>query len=155
MADFWAAIPTILCNEGGYIDVPDDPGGETKYGISRRSYPNLDIANLTIEMAEAIYARDFWHFSGINSQAVATKLFDSYVNMGHSAIRMAQIVARVPFDLQDGVYGPHTEGLINAVDPNVFLIAFRGKLTDHYRNLVLANPALAKFLTGWLRRAAQ
>lgn len=49
----------IKYNEGGYVNDPNDPGGETKYGISKRSYPNLDIKNLTIDQAVAIYRKDY------------------------------------------------------------------------------------------------
>ena len=47
-SSFDLAIPIVLENEGGYINDPNDPGGETKYGISKRSYPALDIKNLTV-----------------------------------------------------------------------------------------------------------
>ena len=43
MAEFSLAIPIVLENEGGYVDDPNDPGGETNFGISKRSYPNVDI----------------------------------------------------------------------------------------------------------------
>lgn len=49
----------IKYNEGGYVNDPLDPGGETKYGISKRSYPKEDIKNLTIERATQIYKNDY------------------------------------------------------------------------------------------------
>src|SRR5688572_24264776 len=54
----------IQKNEGGYVS-PErakeigDTGGETKYGISKKSYPSVDIKNLTLDQAIAIYKRDF------------------------------------------------------------------------------------------------
>jgi len=54
-----AIIDHVLKVEGGYVHDPNDPGGETKYGISKRSYPDLDIANLTRDEAAAIYERDY------------------------------------------------------------------------------------------------
>ena len=152
MADFELAIPVVLRNEGGYVDDPNDAGGETNFGISKRSYPNVDIKNLTVEEASAIYKRDFWKFDGINDQTVATKLFYSYVNNGRTAIRIAQEIVVAP---EDGEYGPHTEALINNVSPTVFLMQFRSSLAQHYQNIVNANPQDMKFLKGWLRRAAQ
>lgn len=53
-------IEFVLAREGGYIHHPNDPGGETNYGISKRSYPNLDIKALTREQAIEIYERDYW-----------------------------------------------------------------------------------------------
>ena len=150
MADFELAIPVVLRNEGGYVDDPNDAGGETNFGISKRSYPNVDIKNLTVEEASAIYKHDFWKFDGINDQAVATKIFDSYVNNGRTAIRIAQEVVVAP---EDGEYGPHTEAAINNTAD--FLGSYRTQLAVHYRNIVANNPAMEKFLNGWLRRAAQ
>jgi lysozyme family protein len=51
---------SIIGHEGGYVDHPSDPGGETNWGISKRSYPTLDIKNLTREQALEIYRRDYW-----------------------------------------------------------------------------------------------
>ena len=152
MSDFNLAIPVVLANEGGYINDPDDPGGETKYGISKASYPHLDIANLTVAQATAIYLRDFWLFNGLISQTVATKIFDSYVNERHDAIKIAQ---RIVGAAVDGCYGPCTEDLINAANPFTFLTAFRAELVAHYQAIVAANPNEAKFLKDWLRRANQ
>jgi lysozyme family protein len=154
MAEFSLAIPIVLENEGGYVNDPLDPGGETNFGISKRSYPTVDIKNLTKEEATAIYLRDFWKFGGIIDQSVANKVFDSYVNMEHIAIFLLQeIVLQVV--KPDGIYGEVTEDAVNRMDPNALLTAYRAKLEQHYRNIVLAKPEEMKFLDGWLRRAKQ
>lgn len=57
---FERAFSCVLQNEGVYVNDPSDSGGETKYGISKRSYPNLDIKNLTLEEAKKIYFCDYW-----------------------------------------------------------------------------------------------
>ena len=118
-SSFDLAIPVVLENEGGYVNDPADPGGETKYGISKRSYPALDIKNLTVEQATAIYLRDFWQFDGIIDQRVANKLFDAYVNLKHRAILYAQQIVFKSLT-PDGVYGPETEDALNRADPNAF-----------------------------------
>ena len=56
------AIP----NEGGYINLENDPGKETNMGISKRWYPNEDIKNLTRERVNAIFYRDYWKWNGIH-----------------------------------------------------------------------------------------
>ncbi len=61
---------------------PDDTGGETKYGVSKRSYPQLNIKTLTLKQAKAIYRRDFWRYDRINNQHVASKVFDTRVTIG-------------------------------------------------------------------------
>lgn len=152
MAKFEDAIGTILENEGGLVQNPNDPGGLTNFGISQKSYPNLDIKNLTREQAAEIYQRDFWQFDGVASQPVATKIFDSVVNMGHAAIKIAQRLVNV---VDDGDWGPNTEKAVNLQDPYTFISRYRIGLIQHYLDIVKVNPADAEFLTGWLRRARQ
>ena len=62
MKESWYnAIEFVLFWEGGYVNDPHDPGGETKYGICKRAYPHLDIKNLDVSTAEAIYKSDYWN----------------------------------------------------------------------------------------------
>ena len=53
-------IEKVLEHEGGYVNDPTDLGGETKYGITKRFYPDVDIKNLTKEQAKEIYYKDYW-----------------------------------------------------------------------------------------------
>jgi lysozyme family protein len=159
MARFEDAIDHILGNEGGYVNDPADPGGETNFGICRRQYPNLDIAHLTRAEACAIYERDYWFCDGIHNQAVATKVFDMAVNMGrNTAVRLLQ---RALLGLGntgltiDGIFGPATLALTNASPAEPLLAALRHQAADRYRALADKNPKLLKFLHGWLARAAQ
>lgn len=154
MAEFNLAIPTVLENEGGYIFDKFDPGGETKFGISKRSYPALDIKNLTVEEATAIYLKDFWLFGGIIDQKVATKLFDSYVNIKHTAVYYIQEIVLQSVK-PDGIYGEVTEDAINRYDANSLLTQFRNRLKQHYIDWAAANPGEKKDLNGLLRRAEQ
>src|SRR4030067_2776049 len=61
MNKFDRAIDLILAEEGGYVIDPLDPGGETKYGISKRAYPEINIPSLTTEQGKAIYMGDYWN----------------------------------------------------------------------------------------------
>ena len=60
MSNFDRAFRFLIGEEGGYSADPHDPGGETKFGISKRAYPQLDIKSLTLDQAKAIYRRDYW-----------------------------------------------------------------------------------------------
>jgi len=74
----------LMGHEGGYVNDPNDPGGETKWGISKRSYPALNIKQLTREDAKVIYYRDFWkRINGdLLHKAISFQLFDFAVNSG-------------------------------------------------------------------------
>lgn len=152
MADFNRAIEGVLEDEGGYVNSKNDDGGETKYGISKRSYPNLDIKNLTLDQAKGIYFHDFWKFGGVVSQPIADKVFVTYVNMKHDGIKILQRLVNVA---DDGFYGPKTEAAVNLQDPYTLLSRYRIALVQHYLEIVQAHPEKAEFLKGWLRRARQ
>src|SRR5262245_64575336 len=104
MAAFEPAVAKTLIREGGsrFTDDPNDHGGATKYGISQRAYPNVDIRNLTEDQAKAIYKRDYWDKVGgdsIASQLVAENIFDTAVNMGvTTAVKLVQMTLGVGID---------------------------------------------------------
>lgn len=85
MADFEQAIALVLVHEGGYTPgILGDPGGETNFGISKSSFPDLDIKDLTVEQAKEIYKKDYWQFDDVEDQQEANCLFDCAVNQGLS-----------------------------------------------------------------------
>jgi lysozyme family protein len=152
VALFELAVAETLKWEGGYSSDPNDPGGETRFGISKRDHPNEDIKNLTVDRAKQIYRDGYWKnfYSEIQSQAVATKLFDMGVNIGvGTAVKLLQEALQVPVD---GSFGPNTLAATNE-HGDAGLDAYKARLVAHYQELVVRNPNLSKFLGGWLRRA--
>lgn len=147
-------IERTLQTEGGYVDHPFDPGGVTKYGISQRSYPHLDIASLTREQAIAIYKRDYYDvmkLDGVENDKVAWKIFDMAVNLGtRAAAILVQNVVKVRVD---GQCGPVTLGAINSLDPKVLLDRLVESCVVHYARLVANNQRLSVFIVGWMKRA--
>lgn len=73
--------------DDGYVNDPHDPGGETKYGISKKSYPKLDIRNLTLGDALDIYYRDYWYVARGEQFPLNVCVLDCAVNQG---TKMAQ-----------------------------------------------------------------
>ena len=57
---FEDCIDKVLEHEGGYVNDPNDLGGETNFGVSKKAYPDLDIKNLTRDEAKEIYRKDYW-----------------------------------------------------------------------------------------------
>ena len=140
---FLKAFDYMLKYEGGYVNDKANPGGETKFGISRRSYPRLNINDLTLEQAREIYRRDFWvkaKCEDISDENLALKFFDLVVNMG------TQVVA-------DGVIGPITLVAINKADPTDLLAALKSEAAGYYRLIAQTNPSQQRFIEGWLSRA--
>lgn len=157
MSDFAKAIDTILKHEGGLSNHSDDPGGLTKYGISKAAFPELDIANLTLEQAKDIYLTKYWepyHFSWIDSQRVATKVFDMAVNMGPvPAVRILQhsLSTFIAGPLvADGKIGMQTANACKDMDEDKLMDEIKARSAKYYCDL--QKP---QFLLGWLRRAVE
>lgn len=151
MARFEDAIKETLQWEGGYVNDPVDPGGETNMGVTKRDHPDLDILNLTVEQATEIYRQEYWNplYDRIDSQAVGTKIFDMGVNM--SPRRAVRKLQGVLFVIADGVFGPGTLAALNTAGEAV-LPEYKARLESYYQDLVAVKPELGRFLKGWLRR---
>lgn len=105
---FERAFDHVIGIEGGYVDDDADPGGETKYGISQRAYPDENIASLTLERAKEIYLRDYWEPLHCERMPwpLSMLVFDCGVNQGlNTAARLLQKTLGVE---QDGVIGNKT-----------------------------------------------
>lgn len=155
MSDINQAIAKVLNHEGGYADNPNDPGGETNFGISKRAYPDLDIKNLTREKAMAIYQRDYVLplYSQIESQAVLNALTDFGVTSGTlTAIKELQrsinAVVAGPLPV-DGVFGPKTLEFANACDQLRLALEFTRRRILFYHSLAGSNL----FFESWCSRS--
>jgi lysozyme family protein len=149
-ANFDRAFAAVIGHEGGYVNDPRDPGGETKFGISKRSYPHVNIAALTLEEAKAIYRRDFWDRVRGDELPYRTAFnaFDGAVNSGVSqSVKWLQRAVGVA---EDGIFGPVTLAAASKRGP---LIAARYNAA---RLAFLTNlgtwPTYGK---GWARRVAK
>lgn len=157
MADFESAVAKTLIQEGGarITNDPNDPGGLTKYGISKRAYPNVDIVNLTEKEAKEIYKRDYWNRvqgNEIKEQSLAENIFDTAVNMGVKTTgRLVQLTLGV--QPVDGIIGRQTLKALNQADAEKFLTEFTLTKIARYAHLCNKNKSLSKYLLGWINRA--
>lgn len=150
-ARFQACIAEVLRHEGGYVNDPQDPGGETNFGISKRSYPDVDIKRLTEDQARAIYRRDYWpKVSGDQLPAgVDLAMFDYGVNSGPgTAIRDLQRCLGVAVD---GVIGPRTLEAVGKMPPVDLVAALCNRRLARLAGL----PGWSRFGKGWGRRVAE
>ena len=148
MQTFPDCIAHVLAAEGGLVNDPQDPGGVTKFGISQRSYPALDIRALSLDDAKAIYQRDYW--APIQGEALPAGLdlllLDHAVNAGPArAVRLLQHLVGVP---EDGLMGPVTLAGVASADPQDLIARYSERRLDFYRDL----PTWRHFGAGWSRR---
>lgn len=122
-------IDFVLKSEGGYVNNPNDPGGETKYGISKKAYPNLDIKNLTLEQAKDIYRKDYW--DKVKGDSLPYPLDMCVMDMAVNAGVVASLnVLKSSKDYKD------------------FLLL----RVNHYIAITQKNPRLKEFFFGWIIR---
>jgi len=116
--------------DGAYTNDPKDPGGETKFGISKASHPQLDIQHLTLAEAMDIYHKQYWLQYGLDALAFpfSVAVFDSYVQ--HRPSVVAKLLKDADGDLRQ------------------FLELRR----IFYLNLIGHNSSLLRFKNGWLNR---
>lgn len=133
MNTFTLALNFSLRWEGGekYTNDPVDPGGETKWGISKRAYPDVDIKSLTRTEAELLYKKDYWDKAGCEKMEpkMAIAVFDAAVNCGVGRVR---------------------SWLSEKTEPDVRW--FIQRRIQYYLDLVKKKPALNKYIKGWLNR---
>lgn len=150
MTAFDEAFRIVVGHEGGYVNDPKDPGGETKFGISKRAHPRLDIASLTLEQAKEIYRRDYWDKAACHlmDPGLALICFDAAVNNGvGQAARWLQSALGVTVD---GVIGPATRAALEKANAEKVL-------TDVHAariHMMAALPTWQRFGRGWSRRLA-
>lgn len=152
MSVFDQAVEAVLLHEGGYSNNPHDAGGETNFGICKRSYPNVDIKHLTRDEAIEIYRRDFWKpYMELLPPCIAVKTFDMAVNMGEKrAIKLLQRAAGCD---EDGQIGPVTLASVKVWDANTLLNRLVHVQREFYTMLAETKPSNKVFLKGWLARA--
>jgi len=151
-------ISNVIDREGGerLVNDPDDPGGLTKWGISKKAHPDEDIANLTLDDAIRIYLDDYWKPSRASDLPYHLQdlYFDMVVNMGqHKGVKVLQEACNHKKSklVVDGRIGPNTLRAAQSLEKDR-LKAFR---VMHYVKLCIANKRLMKYYYGWFRRTME
>lgn len=160
--DFNICFERVIGHEGRFQKIEGDrgnwTGGQvrkgilkgTKFGISAMSYPTLDIENLSVEDAKAIYRRDWWDKLGMGlfKPALSYQMFDAAINHGMgNATKMLQRAVAVA---DDGVIGPVTRRAVDITPLDDLLMLFLGERLD-FMTYVGTWDTFGK---GWARRIA-
>ena len=162
---FNKAFEITIGHEGGYVNDPHDNGGETKYGISKKAYPNIDIKNLSLEDARGLYYKNYWNTKRARlwklPDSIAIEVFDTAVNMGSSrAFKMLQESLNLlnrnetRFDdlKVDGWIGDATIKAIEKVKESELLKVLNGLQFTRYLEIVKNNESQERFFAGWIKR---
>jgi lysozyme family protein len=173
MAEFTNAYQLVIAHEGGYVNDPDDPGGETYKGVARKIFSKwdgwikIDIlkrqtgfpANLDkdVDLQQDVtdfYRVNFWdkmNGDNITNQKIAESIFDFGVNSGVStSVSLAQVVVQAE---PDGVIGQQSIDAINEFNPEHFIAAFTVAKIARYISIVKKRPTSRKYFYGWICRA--
>ena len=160
--DFDTAFERLIGHEGNFTQDARDPGNwtggrvgvglnkGTKFGIAANTYPDLDIASLTLGDAQRIYRRDWWDAIGADTLpgAVVFQMWDFAVNAGMgTAKRALQYAVGVA---QDGQVGLLTISAVKRADVNDILLRFNAFRLRHYTSL----STWPTFGKGWTNRVA-
>lgn len=158
---FERAFEYVVGREGEFDDDPEDRGnwtsgqigvGElkgTKYGISAMSYPELDIKNLTLDQAKAIYWHDYWQriMADTMPAGIGLAMFDCAVNQGvHRVIPCLQRAVGVA---PDGKFGPTTRAAVARTPHTTLVENFQAERVLEYTEA----RGWPRYKRGWARRA--
>ncbi len=138
----------MLAHEGGFVNNKDDPGGATKYGISKKAYPEVDIHALTENEAMQIYEMDYWDRLSVQHLPPSLRLmiFDCAVNQGPA--RAAIFLQRACGVNADGVVGAMTLKAAHDLLPEFLIDSIARQRMKAY----IKNPNWDKFGAGWSAR---
>lgn len=151
---FPRAVRLILEEEGvlNTKNLRHDRGGLTKYGISQKAYPNLDIANLTVEQAKGLYLADYWLVNSCHQMPwwAALIVFDCGVNQGVAVA--ADFIQTTVGVKRDGIVGPKTVAAIRGVnDIDEAIAVFQGYRGRKYG----MTDTFVQNGRGWMTRLAR
>lgn len=142
---FEECVNIVLGHEGVLSDDGEDPGGLTKFGISKNAYPLLDIHALTIDDAISIYRKDYWDTPRIDKLPAKLRLmvFDCAVNQG--CARAAMFVQRACGAPADGKIGPKTLMMLEGFNVEFLIDSIARQRWQAYKR----HPKFSNFGGGW------
>lgn len=145
--EFDKAFELVLGIEAGYVNDPHDPGGETKFGISKRSYPQENIPAMTLERAKILYRRDYWDKAACDRLPARFRiaLFDAAVNQGvKPAVMMLQSSLGTS---ADGVVGGQTVSAAERASPEAVALYLADRAIRY-----TVTPNFNRYGRGWMKR---
>lgn len=163
MSSFETTFSRTIGHEGKFQANPKDRGNwtsgkvgvgqlkGTKWGLAAMTYPDLDIANITLEEAKAIYKHDWWDRLNMERwpNVMQYQMFDAAFN--HGTGRANQFLQYAVKVTEDGKIGLETMAAVKAMDPNDIVMRFLAKRLRYFTEV----KTWAEFSRGWSLRVAQ
>ena len=152
-------LETILHHEGGYVNHPKDPGGETNLGVTKRVYEDWggtkDMKDLTVDDVAPIYRKNYWDRMKCDDIPAGLDLcvFDFGVNAGTG--RSAKYLQTMIGTVADGGIGPNT---LRALDTYIDANGVEGAIKNFQEARQGYYESLSTFETfgrGWTRRVTE
>lgn len=138
----------------GYVNIPQDRGGLTKYGVAQNANPRVDVQNLNLAGAMRVYFDAYWTPAKCDQVPYPVQImhFDAAVNhgVGTAAKMLQEAVGATP----DGAIGPATLAKLQAMNPAELINRLNAIRVARFNRIVQRNPSQQMFLRGWLNRAA-
>lgn len=161
MANCKLLLPKLLRWEGGYVNDPDDHGGETNMGVTisvfnlarkQKIITTENLKDLTQDDVFKILKHYYWDKCKgdyIFSQSCAELFVDWYYNSGTYAIQNVQMILGVKVD---GIFGKHSLSAFNDYNPEILFDEIKKKRSEFVYKIVQNNSTQRKFLKGWINR---
>ena len=150
------AIKHVLKYEGGYVNHPDDPGGMTNLGVTKRVWEDwsgkpateADMRALTVDMVAPLYKKRYWDAVRGDDlpSGVDLCVFDCAVNAG--VWRASRFLQQAVGVVADGAIGPKTLAAVTAMPADEIIEKFCDLREAHYKSL----STFATFGKGWTNR---
>ena len=139
----------------GYVNDPDDTGGETKFGISKNANPDTDITNLTWSKSKAIYYTRYWLAGSCDKLSTRLGVLHLDCCVNHGVGRANKFLQRALSVPDDGQIGPITLNKASTVDQINLCNLICNQRVQFFHDIVTNKPSQEKFLGGWVRRAEE
>jgi lysozyme family protein len=153
-SNFQECLDLVLKSEGGWVNHPSDPGGETNLGVTKAvweeyvGHPVKTMKNLTKDDVAPMYELKYWRpcYCEVLPRGLDFVVFSMGVNAGpgRSVKLLQQSIGCVP----DGVIGPRTRELISTSNSATLIAKFSETRREYYRSL----KTFPIFGKGWLAR---
>jgi lysozyme family protein len=152
--DFKECLELILKSEGGWVNNPADPGGETNLGVTKRvweeyvGHPVESLKNLTKEDVAPLYEQKYWRptYCEVLPRGLSLLIFSMGINAGPG--RGVKLLQSCIGCVADGVIGPRTMELIKSANVANLIQKYSDARRDYYKSL----KTFPIFGKGWLSR---